>query len=69
MFELNEFEKFVIRHYSAITVAYLVIVTVLAVIDNVFENMFTLPLLLMLIVYFGGLFVIMIPSKKNQANK
>lgn len=70
MFELNEFEKFVIRHYSAITVAYLVIVTVLAVIDNVFENMFTLPLLLMLIVYFGGLFVIMIPSKKiKQINE
>ena len=69
-FKINKFEKFVLCHYSAIVVAYFVIITGLMVVDNIFENMFMLPLLLMLVTYFGGLYVIMIPSRKiKQINE
>lgn len=69
-FKINKFERFVLCHYSAIVVAYFVIITGLMIVDNIFENMFMLPLLLMLVTYFGGLYVIMIPSKKiKQINE
>lgn len=71
MFKLNKFEKFVIRHYSAMVVAYFVIITALMVINDIFEGMFfTIPFLLMIVAYFGGLFVITIPSRKiKQINE
>lgn len=64
MFILNKFEKFVLRHYSAIIVAYFVIITVLMIADDIFEDMFFIFTLLLLLTYIGGLLVISIPSRK-----
>ncbi len=65
MFKLNKFEKFVLRHFSALIVAYFVIITVLIIFDNIFEDMlFIFPSLLILVTYIGAIFVLSVPSRK-----